>query len=155
MIETNYPWRLFVPSSPRHLLSYLKTLICLPHVLLICCTNDRFLFVDSCSQLVRCVWDSSSPNTSYHLPSSHAFQLGTRLKQCVCVCLFARFSVCVPVFTHLHVSWGLWTKTSADIMLFGLCPVHLAQHLSVLPDPVNWCVSKWLTTPGIVPALSL
>lgn len=62
------------------------------------------VFVDSCSQLVRCVWNTNT------LPSSPGkeLQLYTTIKQCVYTCLFGRLNVCtlIPLICMLHEDCG-------------------------------------------------
>lgn len=103
------------------------------------------LFVDSCSQLVRCVWDT---NTSYHpTPLGNDFQLRTRRKQCVCAYLFGPLNVCIPVSAHLHVSWRLWTKwvlTSCflDSVLSTWRSTCVSCHI-LLIGAFHWFQSGW------------
>lgn len=72
--------------------------------------------------------------------------------------LFAPFECLQSCFCSFAFFMRTVDKMSVDIMLFGLSPVHLDQHLCLLPDPGNWCfslVSKWLTNPEIESVLNL
>lgn len=100
--------------------------------------TTTLLFVDRCSQLVRCVCVGYSE--SKHIISASPEQWSAavyskRLKLCVCsfVCLFAPLNVCM-----CHEDCG--RIMSADIMLFWTpsCPLGAAL---VLPGPANWCIS--------------
>lgn len=99
--------------------------------LLICCTNHHFsCLFDRCSQLVRCVWDTSK---SKNIISASPEQWSPAVYKSQTVCLFVcTLNVCILVSAHLHVSWGLtcfldavlstWRSTcvSCQILLIGV-----------------------------------
>lgn len=87
---------------------------------------------------------NASQETLYHPPPSADLQLCYKAQPCVC--LFMHLNVCNSFACFMRTV----DEMCADIVLFGLCPVHLAHHLCLLPDPVNWCiplVSKWPVRP--------
>lgn len=146
-----------ISISSSHLLSYMKTPLMSPTFYWSVALMTTFLFVDRCSQLVRCVGYINSRHIIS--PSLEQWSPAVYEAQTVCLCLFVCSVECLHLcFLSLAVFMRAVDEMSADIMIFGLCPVHLAQYLFVLPDPVNWCislVSKWPTSPETVSALSL
>lgn len=106
------------------------------------------LFVDRCSQLVRCVCvgKTSSQNTSQHITFPRVL-ISSCVKLLVCTFKYLQPRLCSFVFfmwTERNGSHDFWTLS---------CP--LGEALVFLsPDPVNWCISLVSTQPTSLEAVS-
>lgn len=145
MTKFNYPcsWHFFKPN-PVQVLSFIKEELLLQDVSsMICCTNAHCLVcwqLQPISQVCVRYKHIISPYPPWQwFPAAYKVQT-------VCLCLFIWAFECLhPCFRSLACFMRTVDQMSADIMLFGLCPIHstcVSCHI-LLIGAFHWFQSGW------------